>query len=353
MVASIDGPKQKQRVIQKIPAEVIKNAKGLAIFTTMRSGLWISGAGGCGVLVGRLPDGSWSPPSGIMLHTLGLGFLVGVDIYDCVIVINTYEALNAFAKWRATLGGEISAVAGLLIDGTVIIERTDENERFYRHRISATDILAGKVRSPPFEIRGLMATLKAAQGDSDVDHSLLSDEPAPADFEVVESGHVFGIPDKEDPDPYGVLALEKAGLLIKEAGTNHIAAPEEFDFKPSMTSPIFNNHRKSFESSSQKSLSHRNSWRTSMMSTNTNIERRYVTMDMSTQTDDLPPPPAERSSSIGGLSNSPRESPRLAPRVAPVLPRVNYLHSCLLASSCNGRSRPKPTKQDSRSFEFS
>src|SRR4051812_9267075 len=78
----------------------------------MRSGLWVSGAGGSGVLVARTADGSWSPPSGIMLHTAGLEFLVGVDIYDCVVVINSEQALEAFSKVRCTLGGEISAVAG-------------------------------------------------------------------------------------------------------------------------------------------------------------------------------------------------------------------------------------------------
>ena len=78
----------------------------------MRTGLWISGAGGSGVLIARKEDGNWSPPSGILLHTAGLGFLVGVDIYDCVVVINNRKALQAFTKIRATLGGEISAVAG-------------------------------------------------------------------------------------------------------------------------------------------------------------------------------------------------------------------------------------------------
>ncbi|CAD0038048.1 unnamed protein product [Aureobasidium pullulans] len=83
-----------------------QECKGLAIFTTMRTGLWVSGAGGSGVLVGRTADGSWSPPSGIMLHTAGLGFLVG--------------ALDAFSKIRCTLGGEVSAVAGPVGAGGLI-----------------------------------------------------------------------------------------------------------------------------------------------------------------------------------------------------------------------------------------
>lgn len=111
-VATVDVPKGKQRVLKKIPQSVIENAVGLAIFTTMRTGLWVSGAGGSGVLIARKEDGEWSPPSGILLHTAGLGFLVGVDIYDCVVVINNRKALDSFTKIRATIGGEISAVAG-------------------------------------------------------------------------------------------------------------------------------------------------------------------------------------------------------------------------------------------------
>ena len=111
-VQALDTPKGKQRVLKKIPEKVIQDAVGLAIFTTMRTGLWVSGAGGSGVLIARQENGEWSPPSGILLHTAGLGFLVGVDIYDCVLVINNRKALDSFTSVRATIGGEISAVAG-------------------------------------------------------------------------------------------------------------------------------------------------------------------------------------------------------------------------------------------------
>ncbi|KAH7138549.1 hypothetical protein B0J11DRAFT_500763 [Dendryphion nanum] len=321
---SADGPKSKQRVLKKIPTEVIKNAKGLAIFTTMRTGLWVSGAGGSGVLVGRKEDGTWSPPSGIMLHTAGLGFLVGVDIYDCIVVINSQEALDAFSQVRCTLGGEISAVAGpvgvggvlesevhkrqapiftylksrgfyagVQIDGTIIIERTDENERFYGERIGVGDILAGKVRHAPYETRTLMETIKAAQGDTNLDRSLLPNEPPPGDFDLVDEQEdkSFGIPDKEDPDPFGVLALEQAGLEIKEAGTHKRPTSEQFEFKPSPTSPIYTTFRKSMDRSSfdGRSTSRRSSWRTSTISSVTEQSRVNKMVDMSTQTDDDPP----------------------------------------------------------------
>jgi len=320
-----DVPKGKQRVLKKIPSKVIQNAKGLCIFTTMRSGLWVSGSGGAGVLVARKEDGTWSPPSGIMMHTVGVGFLVGVDIYDCVIVINSDKAMEAFQSIRCTLGGEISAVAGpagvggildtelhkrqsplftyiksrgfyagLQLDGTIIIERTDENERFYGERIGVKDILAGNVRHPPYEIRRLMETLRSAQGDTDVDESLIPDEAPPADFEITgPEEKTFGVPDAVDPDPYGVLALQEAGLEIREAGTNSRPTSEQFEFKPSPTSPIYNTFRNStFRRSTDRSSfagSRRSSWRTSTISSM--LEPRTPTVDMSTQTDDLPPPP--------------------------------------------------------------
>lgn len=291
----------------------------------MRSGLWVSGSGGAGILVARKADGTWSPPSGIMMHTVGVGFLVGVDIYDCVIVINSDKAMEAFQSIRCTLGGEISAVAGpagvggildseihkrqsplftyiksrgfyagLQLDGTIIIERTDENERFYGERIGVKDILAGKVRHPPYEIRRLMETLKSAQGDTDVDETLIPDEAPPADFEITgPEDKTFGIPDAVDPDPYGVLALQEAGLEIREAGTHSRPASEQFEFKPSPTSPIYNTFRNStFRRSMDRSSyagSRPTSWRTSTISGV--LEPRTPTVDMSTQTDDLSPPP--------------------------------------------------------------
>lgn len=337
-VQPADGPKQKQKVIQKIPEKVIRNAKGLAIFTTMRTGLWISGAGGSGVLVARKEDGTWSPPSGILLHTAGLGFLVGIDIYDCVVVINSDQAMEAFTKVRCTLGSEISIsagpvgaggvldteihkrqapiytylksrgfYAGVQIDGTIVIERMDENERFYGQKLPVKDILAGKVRHPPYEVKRLMETIKAAQGDSDFDESMIPTEAPPGDYEI-ESGQSFGVPDKDDPDPYGVLALEKEGMSLKEAATKKRASWEEFTFNPSPSSPVHGIYQRQSQDLSGRASSRRNSWRSSAFANepktpsslrnSMDVARSPVMADSSTQTDltDRPWSPIRRSS---------------------------------------------------------
>ncbi|KAH7372077.1 hypothetical protein BKA64DRAFT_633075 [Cadophora sp. MPI-SDFR-AT-0126] len=213
------GPKNKPKVLVKIPQKVIQNCVGLAIFTVMRTGLWVSGAGGSGVLIARKEDGNWGPPSGILIHTLGVGFMAGIDIYDCVIVINNRKALEAFKTMRVSLGGELSVVAGplgaggvleaelvknskkpifsyvksrglyggLQIDGTIIVERNDENAKFYGERLPISNILAGQVKNIPRETRMLAEVVKQAEGRTDVDPVVLeqaSHVPPPSDLDV-------------------------------------------------------------------------------------------------------------------------------------------------------------------------
>lgn len=182
--------KKHQKIVKHIPREVIAEARGIAIFTVFRTGFHWSAASGSGVVVSRLPDGSWSAPSGILIHTLGIGFMVGIDIYDVVLVLNTDEAVQQFAHPRVKLGGEVSVAAGpvgegrqkdvskagswsytkskgfyagVQLDGTAIIERNDENARFYGQKLKAEQILAGQVRPPP-QGEGLYQVLAAAEG---------------------------------------------------------------------------------------------------------------------------------------------------------------------------------------------
>lgn len=388
------GPKAKQKVLKKIPSEVIKNAKGLCIFTTMRTGLWVSGSGGAGVLVGRKEDGTWSPPSGIMMHTVGVGFLVGVDIYDCVIVINSQKAMEAFQSVRCTLGGEISAVAGpagvggiidtevhkrqsplftyiksrgfyagLQLDGTIVIERTDENERFYGERIGVKDILGGKARHPPYEIKRLMETLRSAQGDTDVDESLIPDEAPPADFEVTAptqpEDKAFGIPAEDDPDPFGLLALQSAGLEIREAGTHQPATSDQFEFRPSPTSPIFSTFRKSTDRSSiaaSLAPSRRSSWRSSTLSSvlggsrprsnnyaDSSTQTSYA--DSSTQTNLGPSPPVTPTTTKAPPPLPPRTPPRSTEARTPSPPLADIPETNVQEATPLKKIAPEPIEQ--------
>ncbi|KAI9167833.1 DUF500 domain protein [Paramyrothecium foliicola] len=157
--------KPKDRTLVTIPPRVISKAVGLAIFTTLRAGYLATGAMGSGILVSRLPDGSWSPPSAIQVLSVGGGFQFGVDIYDCVCVINTREALSAFMNTRVSIGGDVAVSAGPYGAGGAIevgstMNTKDEEERRRRNKgretgstipvLAAAGAAAGPTAGAPF-----------------------------------------------------------------------------------------------------------------------------------------------------------------------------------------------------------
>ncbi|HZA53281.1 MAG TPA: YSC84-related protein [Candidatus Udaeobacter sp.] len=168
-----------------IPDSVLRNAKGLAILTVTKAG-FIVGRGGIGIVVARTGNG-WSGPSAIGTGGLGVGFQAGVEITEFVIVLNTQEAVDAFAKEsNVTLGANLSAAvgpvgrtaeanvalqaamytysisqglfAGVSLEGAVIATRDEANAEYYGKPVNAKDILAGKVR-PPAGARKLLEVL--------------------------------------------------------------------------------------------------------------------------------------------------------------------------------------------------
>jgi hypothetical protein len=112
------------------------------------------------------------------------------------------------------------------------------------------DILAGNVSRQVEEVGPLSEVIKMAEGRTDYDASVISKiaaECAPGDAMIATPKSstpasprtAFGIPNVDDPDPFGVLALEMAGLEIREAGSRLRPTSSQFDFNPAPTSPAF------------------------------------------------------------------------------------------------------------------
>ncbi|KAM6481312.1 hypothetical protein HDV62DRAFT_75908 [Trichoderma sp. SZMC 28011] len=279
------GVRTLDQVPKKIPKRIIQNAAAIAVFTCMRSGLWMTGSGGSGILIARKSDGTWSPPSGIMLHTPTLSFIIGVDVYDCVLVITSLAALESVSRPRVTLGEDVELRTGETVSigsdeadvnwrdlgntvltymkargqqqsvnlyGCMLSERSNENDRFYGSTdITHMDILAGNVAHGVEETTSLNEVLKMAEGRTDYDNAVITRvaaEPAPSDALITTSPpksvsmpaspHTsFGIPQADDPDPFGVLALEMAGLEIREAGSRIRPTSSLFDMNQAPMSP--------------------------------------------------------------------------------------------------------------------
>lgn len=245
--------KKKRKVLRKIPPSVIKRAKGIVIYTAMRSGIApFGGAGGAGLMLARLPDGSWSAPSSISPNNLAVGLLLGLDIFDVILVVNSERAMESFKSHKVTLGAETAVAAGPFgtgISGEMGIDRSpvfsyvrsrglyggveamaqaflhrfDENERiYYWPGITARDIMEGKVRKPPI-VDPLYRALRdaetgIAQGDS-LERTVYENIHAPPNVAVrqlqqeesadlLQDGERLKLP----PTPEELDAMEEAGI---------------------------------------------------------------------------------------------------------------------------------------------
>ncbi|CEG70683.1 hypothetical protein RMATCC62417_06534 [Rhizopus microsporus] len=180
-----------------IPVSVIKEAKGLAIFTVVKAGFLWSGRAGSGIVVARLPDGKWSAPTAIATGGVGFGAQIGADITDFVLILNSDEAVRAFSQGgNLTLGGNLSVsagpigaggeasitgdirdkkvapvfsytkskglFAGMSIEGTGLIELQKANAKFYGRPIRANAILKGEIE-PPAEAKVLYDMIQRAE----------------------------------------------------------------------------------------------------------------------------------------------------------------------------------------------
>ncbi|KAI9223860.1 hypothetical protein BC828DRAFT_374890 [Blastocladiella britannica] len=164
---------------QFIPPDILARAKGVAILTVVKAGFGWAGKTGSGVVVARLPDGSWSAPTAIMTAGVSFGGQIGAEITDFVVILNTESAVKAFSQaGNLTLGGNLSVAAGpwgrtaeasgtmrnlaavysyskskglfagISIEGSAIMERKDANEKFYGAKVSAKDLLSGAIAVP-------------------------------------------------------------------------------------------------------------------------------------------------------------------------------------------------------------
>ncbi|KAJ5282118.1 hypothetical protein N7505_000098 [Penicillium chrysogenum] len=237
----------KLKIDGEIPRKIFAGAKGIAIFTAFRFGFLGSIRFGSGLIVARLPDGSWSAPSAMAMGGLGAGGQFGAELTDFVFVLTTDAAVKTFMQsGNLTLGGNISMAVGpigrsaeaggvvgtkgatgvfaysktrglyggLTVEGGVLAERADANKKLYGRKIRAKELLSGSIPPPP-EAGALIEVLNgeffridapaapATEGTEQPTGVLVpaADQPAAAESRAEQTPGTAELPIR---DPHGV-----------------------------------------------------------------------------------------------------------------------------------------------------
>ncbi len=96
-----------------IPAGLLKDAHGVAVIPRVIKGSFVVGARhGNGVLLVRDEQGSWHAPVFITLAGGNIGWQVGVQATDVVLIFKTPQSIQGIMNGKFTLGADAAVAAG-------------------------------------------------------------------------------------------------------------------------------------------------------------------------------------------------------------------------------------------------
>jgi len=176
---------------QGIPADLLKGCQGIAIFpSTISGGFVIGGEYGQGILLIRdEKTGSWSSPAVFNIVGGSLGWQIGGQATDVVLLVTNRRSVDGILQGKFKLGADaaVSAgpvgrnaqaatdvqlkggilsysrsrglFAGVKLEGAAIMENSEGNSGLYGKDLSAEDILVLKKASMPGSASDLLKVL--------------------------------------------------------------------------------------------------------------------------------------------------------------------------------------------------
>jgi hypothetical protein len=177
-----------------IPDRLLQRAYGIAVIPDVTKVAFVlGGRRGSGVLVVRDATGKFSNPVFVSITGGGVGWQIGVQSTDIVLVFTTRRGVEGLAGGQLTLGagasvaagpvgrqGEAAAgldaevfsysrnrglFAGVSLDGTALSIDKGANARFYsRSGVLASEIMSGAVTIDNVTLQGFMAEIARATG---------------------------------------------------------------------------------------------------------------------------------------------------------------------------------------------
>ena len=178
-----------------IPREALAKAHAVAVFPgVVKGALLIGGTSGDGVVTAHRADGAWGPPAIFRISGGSLGFQVGAEITDVVLLIMTPKGLQGLLSSEFTIGADMSAAAGptgarselstdlkfttdlvtysrtrglfagLSFSGASVRAADDWNHSLYGRGYTVQEILLGTQLPVPEVAQGFIQTVAASAG---------------------------------------------------------------------------------------------------------------------------------------------------------------------------------------------
>jgi lipid-binding SYLF domain-containing protein len=96
-----------------LPSRLLEKCHGIAVIPgVIKAAYGFGGQYGRGLVVIRNEDGTWSNPAFISLIGGSLGWQIGVQKADIVLVFKTAKSIDDIAEGKVTLGADLSVAAG-------------------------------------------------------------------------------------------------------------------------------------------------------------------------------------------------------------------------------------------------
>jgi lipid-binding SYLF domain-containing protein len=110
---SIDVLEQIMSIPEKgIPPALLRNAHGIAIIPgVIKAGFIIGGKHGTGIVVVR-ENGEWSNPAFVSITGGSVGWQIGAESTDVILVFKTRRGIDSMLKSKFTLGADAAVAAG-------------------------------------------------------------------------------------------------------------------------------------------------------------------------------------------------------------------------------------------------
>jgi lipid-binding SYLF domain-containing protein len=188
-----------------IPDRLLSRAYGIAVIpNVIKVAAVVGGRRGTGALVVRDASGKFTDPIMVSITGGNVGWQIGVQSTDVVLVFTTRKSIEDIADGKLTLGGDASVAAGPLgrsasaatdqnftaevysysrnrglfagvsLDGSIIAIDSKSNRRLYGKTAPASDIIAGHVTTDGAEANRFQRAILAATGGAQ------PGQPAPA-----------------------------------------------------------------------------------------------------------------------------------------------------------------------------